>query len=120
MKTIITPPDIFVSSGKSILLIEPTEAMSVWFNSLIDFIPDEIYTYIYPRFTTDIKWLLTTAKQASLVVIDPDELTQWLQPWSSFIISLPQTKYHSTNENWHLISNRQIKNYNSINLQDIL
>lgn len=119
MKTIITPPDILIPANNSIFLIEPTAEMSAWFNNSIESLPDEIYTYIYPRWHYDIKWLLTTAKMSTLVVIDVDSISAPLIPWTSFIISLPQTKYYSKNVDWLMISPRRITDYKNIKLQEI-
>ncbi len=119
MKTIITPPDILISANNSMFLIEPTAEMSTWFNNSIENLPDEIYTYIYPRCHYDIKWLLTIAKMSTLVVIDVDSVSPSLLPWTSFIISLPQTKYYSKNVDWLMISPRRITDYKNIKLQEI-
>jgi len=56
-----------------------------------------LHIYIYNPNETDIKWALTVATRAEVVIIDCDNVPADLNHFLSYIISMPNTYYRIAN-----------------------
>ena len=96
---LITPPDKIFNQNKSILLIYPSEFVRTQAQEILANVngSKNIYVYSPSEEDIDVDWLLSVAKMSDLVIFDHDNSHQHVKYLASYIISLPQT-YWLTSE----------------------
>jgi len=96
---LITPPDKLFNQNPSCLLIYPSETVR---KELQDILAKQegrqnIYLYNVDSDDKDVDWLLSVAKISDLVILDYDNSPEHVRVLASYIVSLPQT-YWLTSE----------------------
>lgn len=91
--TIVTPPDIILNRVQTILLITPGSDIKQYLEHFLGSIKANINIYLYDENQRDHKWLLTTAVRADVVILDCDNVSEDLNHFLSYIISMPNTYY---------------------------
>lgn len=98
---IITPPDKIFNQNLNCLMIYPSasvkkEMQDILANSTIE---QNIYLYEPEEDEQDFDWLLTVSKMSEVVVLDIDNCPHPIRMLASYLISLPNT-YWLTSEDW--------------------
>ena len=103
---LITSPDIIFNNINSVFLIQPTIDIKKDLEYYLSYDDNPANIYIYEQSTKDLKWLLTVAGLADLVVIDIDNASDDVLRLTSYILSLPNTWYRTSRDNevWDLIN----------------
>lgn len=103
---LITSPDIIFNNVDSIFLIQPSADIKQDLEVYLSSEEDPIDIYIYENSTKDLKWLLTVAKLADIVIVDLDNVDETVIKLVSYILSLPNTWYRTyfDSSTWELIN----------------
>jgi len=119
---VISPPERFFNMDTSYLLVNPSTEMMEQFQDLINELHDgdDVNVFIYDTTTTDIEWLLSTAYQANLIIIDIDNCSPDTKPFVSFLLTHPSAFYMTMDEvtPYHLISKNRILDLECIVAED--
>jgi hypothetical protein len=70
--TVITPPDKLFNLTLSYLLVKPSLVVKEQFQAILSQSIDDLNVFIFDQDETDISWLLSTAQQVDVVIIDID------------------------------------------------
>jgi hypothetical protein len=95
---LITPPDRLFNSNLSYLLVKPSTHVKQQFQAILSQNFDEVNVFIFDDNETDISWLLSTAVQSDVIIIDVDNCDGITRQFVSFILSLPNTHYITSDE----------------------
>jgi hypothetical protein len=95
--TVITPPDILPNRTQSILLITPNPDIKQFLDDFLKTFNANLHVYIYSPNETDMKWALTVATRAEVVIVDCDNVPADLNYFLSYLISMPNTYYRIEN-----------------------
>jgi hypothetical protein len=102
--TLISPPDVYVNRGFSIILINTTEAeqelISDWFSS--HNLSKEISIYFYNN-EQNIQWLITAFNMAHCRYVNVDNSTDQSNVLLSYMLSGDNCYYSTANNNTHEI-----------------
>lgn len=98
---LITPPDKLFNQNPSCLLIYPNDLIRKETQELLATLDgrQNIYIYSPDKDHEDVEWLLTVAKMSDVVILDYDNSPEHVRVLASYIISLPQT-YWLTSDDW--------------------
>jgi hypothetical protein len=101
--TLITPPDKLFNQNHSVLLIYPSNDVRKQAQDILAMSGgyQNIYLYNPAKEEEDIDWLLTVAKMSDVVVLDYDNSSESVKALASYLVSLPQT-YWLTSDDWML------------------
>jgi len=101
--TLITPPDKLFNQNHSVLLIHPSDGVRKQAQDILATSGgyQNIYIYNPAEEDDDIDWLLTVAKMSDVVVLDYDNSSKSVKALASYLVSLPQT-YWLTSDDWML------------------
>lgn len=101
--TLITPPDKLFNQNHSVLLIHPSDGVRKQAQDILATSGgyQNIYIYNPAEEDEDIDWLLTVAKMSDVVVLDYDNSSKSVKALASYLVSLPQT-YWLTSDDWML------------------
>lgn len=101
--TLITPPDKLFNQNYSVLLIHPSDGVRKQAQDILATSGgyQNIYIYNPAEEDEDIDWLLTVAKMSDVVVLDYDNSSKSVKALASYLVSLPQT-YWLTSDDWML------------------
>ena len=98
--TLITPPDTFENSNKSILVVDLTDVeqdnLSKWLGEYENDLNINIYFY---QGEPDIPWLFHAIARANYVFIDIDNYSDIGHLLASYILSKPNVWFTSSNKN---------------------
>lgn len=101
--TLITPPDIFENSNKSILLINPSDAdqdaASTWFSENLKI---ELNVY-YFQGEPEIPWLLHALNVSKDTYFNVDNLPDVSTVMMGYVLSKPNVYYKTDNPHIHSI-----------------
>lgn len=102
--TLISPPDVYVNRGFSIILVNTTEEeqekISDWFGS-ID-LGSEISIYFYNN-ERNVQWLVTAFNLAKYKYVNVDNSLDQSNVLLSYLLSDENCYYSTSNENAHEI-----------------
>jgi len=110
--TLITPPDIFENSNKSLLFVNLSlhdqDIVSKWLAGKE--LNEDINFFVYSG-EADVEWLFWAMGASKYKYINIDNPNQILQSLSGYLLSKSNTFYHTTDENLvaiysHINSNR--------------
>ncbi len=107
---LITPPDIIFSSAHKVLLLNLGPDLSQSFMSAVLHSKDSFDIYQYSSAAVDVKWVLTVSSVADRVFVDVDHVGSEIEPFLSYLISMPHVYYRDTHNRtpWHLLSQNKI------------
>jgi hypothetical protein len=110
---VITAPDIIFDQSHSILVITPSQDTKEKIENYAVELEDHINIYIYTGTEKDIKWLLSTAKMVDYIIVDIDNLTEDVNHFLSYILSLPNTYYRCLNmkSDWTLLNKNRFYDF---------
>jgi len=95
---LITPPDRLFNSNLSYLLVKPSTHVKQQFQAILSQNFDEVNVFIFDENETDISWLLSTAVQSDIIIIDIDNCDMITKQFVTFMLSLPDTHYITSDE----------------------
>jgi len=95
---LITPPDRLFNSNLSYLLVKPSTHVKQQFQVILSQNFDEVNVFIFDDNETDISWLLSTAVQSDVIIIDIDNCDMITKQFVTFMLSLPNTHYITSDE----------------------
>jgi hypothetical protein len=95
---LITPPDRLFNSNLSYLLVKPSTHVKQQFQAILSQNFDEVNVFIFDENETDISWLLSTAVQSDIIIIDIDNCDIITRQFVTFMLSLPNTHYITSDE----------------------
>jgi hypothetical protein len=95
---LITPPDRLFNSNLSYLLVKPSTHVKQQFQAILSQNFDEVNVFIFDENETDISWLLSTAVQSDIIIIDIDNCDMITRQFVTFMLSLPNTHYITSDE----------------------
>lgn len=95
---LITPPDRLFNSNLSYLLVKPSTHVKQQFQVILSQNFDEVNVFIFDDNETDISWLLSTAVQSDVIIIDIDNCDVITRQFVTFMLSLPNTHYITSDE----------------------
>jgi hypothetical protein len=95
---LITPPDRLFNSNLSYLLVKPSTHVKQQFQAILSQNFDEVNVFIFDENETDISWLLSTAVQSDIIIIDIDNCDLITRQFVTFMLSLPNTHYITSDE----------------------
>jgi hypothetical protein len=100
--TLITPPDKIFNQNISCLLIYPSDHVKQQAQEILENSEGQrnIYLYSPKADNADIDWLLTVSKMCDVVVMDLDNCETHAKMLASYIISLPQTYWLTSDDKW--------------------
>jgi|TARA_B110000503_G_scaffold31699_1_gene51277 hypothetical protein len=96
---IITAPDVLHNKALSFLLIQPRVEIRNQFQNLLKHFDEPINVYLYDPVTDeerDYSWLLAISKMSDFTIVDVDNLSTIERNLTSYLISLPNTFYLTT------------------------
>lgn len=121
---LITPPDSLFNHNVSYLLIKPNTKLKMQFQALLSSIPEDVNVFIYDTDEADITWMLNSASNADVIIIDIDNCDLITKNFISLLMAQPNV-YYMTNDEitpWNLISRNRIFNLdwvlNSLSKED--
>lgn len=99
---LITPPDKVHNQAKSCLMIYPNESIRTEYQNILaeSTTAQNIYIYNPDEDNTDIGWLLDVANTVDVVVIDIDNCPQDVKMLASYLVSLPNTYWLTSEDTW--------------------
>ena len=100
---LITPPDKLFNQNYSVVLIYPSDSIREQAQDILAKSKGRtnIYLYNVSEEDADIDWLLSISKMSDVVVLDYDNCPAHVKALSSYLVSLPQT-YWLTTDDWML------------------
>jgi hypothetical protein len=114
--TVITPPDKLFNLTLSYLLVKPSLVVKEQFQAILSHSIDDLNVFIFDQDETDISWLLSTAQQVDVVIIDVDNCDLITHKFITFMLAQGNS-YYITNDEltpYNLISKNRIYNLDSI------
>ena len=110
--TLISPPDRLYNMNVSYLLISPSTHVKQQFQTILRTGFDDVNVFIYEQDETEVSWMLSTAFQVDVIIIDVDNCSATTRQFISFILAQPNSYYITSNEGipYDLISNNRIYN----------
>ncbi len=117
---IITPPDIIFDRAPSILLICPGEDISTNLNKFLLDNPCSMNIYLFDNNQDDVQWLLTLVKISNNIIVDIDNVNDFISQFLSYILSFPNTYYRCLNEKapWGLLNKNKFFDFPNIEITD--
>jgi hypothetical protein len=98
--TLITPPDIFENSNKSVMVIDLTnqeqDDLSLWLGQYAGEFDINIYFY---KGEPDIPWLFHAIAKSEFVYLNIDNHNDISRLLTSYILSKPNVWYHTDDNN---------------------
>lgn len=120
--TVITPPDKLFNLTLSYLFVKPSVHVKQQFQAILSKSIDDVNVFIYDEGDNDISWLLSTAQQADVVIIDIDNCDTTTKLFVTFMLADANTYYITKDETtpYNLLSKNRIYNLDMIveQLQD--
>jgi len=109
---LITPPDKLFNNNLGYLLVKPSNHVKQQFQAILSQNFEEVNVYVFDENEHDIGWLLSTAVQSDVIIIDVDNCDPVTQKFVTFMLSLPNTHYITNDEitPYGLISKNRIYN----------
>lgn len=120
---IITPPDKLFNQNNSCLLIYPSNGVRQQFEKLLANSSQGQNVYLYSiepnieeEVEHDIDWLLTVSKMCETVILDLDNCPLDIRMLGSYLISLPNTYWLTSEDNlmYNKLSPNRIYNLDKI------
>jgi hypothetical protein len=110
--TLISPPDRLFNMNISYLLIAPSTHVKQQFQTILSTGFDDINVFIYENDESDISWVMSTAFQVDVIIIDVDNCDSITRQFISFILAQPNSYYITNDESvpFDLISKNRIYN----------
>ena len=117
---IITPPDRVYNQSKSCLMIYPSDSIREEYQNILahSTSPQNIYLYNpMEEEHKDIDWLLSVANSVDIIIFDIDNSSQDVKMLASYIVSLPNTYWLTSEDTWcyNKLSLNRIYGLDSIN-----
>lgn len=114
--TVITPPDKLFNLTLSYLLVKPSLLVKEQFQAILSQSIDDLNVFIFDQDETDISWLLSTAQQVDVVIIDVDNCDLITHKFITFMLAQGNSHYITNDEltPYNLISKNRIYNLDSI------
>lgn len=109
---LITPPDKLFNNNLGYLLVKPSNHVKQQFQAILSQNFEEVNVFVFDENEHDIGWLLATAVQSDVIIIDVDNCDPITQKFVTFMLSLPNTHYITNDEitPYGLISKNRIYN----------
>jgi len=109
---LITPPDKLFNNNLGYLLVKPSNHVKQQFQAILSQNFEEVNVFVFDENEHDIGWLLATAVQSDVIIIDIDNCDPITQKFVTFMLSLPNTHYITNDEitPYGLISKNRIYN----------
>jgi hypothetical protein len=109
---LITPPDKLFNNNLGYLLVKPSNHVKQQFQAILSQNFEEVNVFVFDENEHDIGWLLSTAVQSDVIIIDVDNCDPVTQKFVTFMLSLPNTHYITNDEitPYGLISKNRIYN----------
>lgn len=109
---LITPPDKLFNNNMGYLLVKPSNHVKQQFQAILSQNFEEVNVFVFDENEHDIGWLLSTAVQSDVIIIDIDNCDPVTQKFVTFMLSLPNTHYITNDEitPYGLISKNRIYN----------
>lgn len=109
---LITPPDKLFNNNLGYLLVKPSTHVKQQFQAILSQNFEEVNVFVFDENEHDIGWLLATAVQSDVIIIDIDNCDPITQKFVTFMLSLPNTHYITNDEitPYSLISKNRIYN----------
>lgn len=109
---LITPPDKLFNNNMGYLLVKPSNHVKQQFQAILSQNFEEVNVFVFDENEHDIGWLLATAVQSDVIIIDIDNCDPITQKFVTFMLSLPNTHYITNDEitPYGLISKNRIYN----------
>lgn len=102
--TLISPPDVFVNRGPSIILVNTTDEeqsqISDWFGA--NDLSNDVSIYFYNN-ERNVQWLITAFSLATHKYVNVDNTTDESNVLLSYMLSGPRCYYTTNNQNAHEI-----------------
>jgi len=110
--TLVSPPDRLFNMNVSYLLIAPSMHVKQQFQTILSNGFESINVFIYENDEYDISWVLSTAFQVDVIIIDVDNCDIVTRQFISFILAQPNSYYITSDEStpFDLISKNRIYN----------
>ena len=110
--TVITPPDKLFNLNISYLIVNPSILVKQQLQSVLSQCLDDINVFIYEQDENDVDWMLSVSHMVDVVIVDIDNCSQMTKHFVSFLLSLPNVHYITTDEitPYNLISKNRIYN----------
>jgi hypothetical protein len=113
--TLISPPDVYVNRGFSLILVNTTEEeqekISDWFSN--NNLSHEVTIYFYNN-EHNLQWLMTAFNVAHVRYINVDNTQDQSNVLMSYLLSSENCYYTTTNENafevFRLLNNSKLEN----------
>ena len=109
---LVTPPDKLFNQNHSILLIYPSNTIKSQVQDILSKtqIDQTVYIYDVKEDDEDIDWLLSVAKMSDVVIIDLDNCSHIVKGLSSYIVSLSNTYWLTSDDKfcYNKLSNNRI------------
>ena len=95
---LITPPDKLFNNNMGYLLVKPSNHVKQQFQAILSQNFEEVNVFVFDENEHDIGWLLSTAVQSDVIIIDIDNCDPVTQKFVTFMLSLPNTHYITNDE----------------------
>lgn len=102
---LITPPDKIFNQNINCLLLYPSDGVRQQAEQILANSNQGLNIYLYNTVPNeeeehDIDWLLTVAKMSDVVIFDIDNSEQHVKMLGSYLVSLPQTYWLTSEDTW--------------------
>ncbi len=113
---LITPPDRLFNSNPGFMLIKPSTTIKMQFQQILSTSMEDINVFIYDTDETDIGWMISTAHQADIIIIDIDQCDSITEKFVCLLLTQPNVFYMTTDDStpWSMISTNRIYNLDFI------
>lgn len=114
--TVITPPDKLFNLSISYLLVKPSIQVKQQFQTILSKSIEDVNVFIFDDDETDISWLLATAQQVDVVIVDIDNCDPMTKLFVTFILAQQNVHYITNDEltPYGLISKNRIYDLDAI------
>ena len=110
--TLITPPDKLFNMNLSYLLVKPSNYVKEQFQTILSQSIDDINVFVFDNEDHDIGWMLSSAQQVEVIILDIDNCDPITKQFSTFLLAQANTHYITKDDTtpFNLISKNRIYN----------
>lgn len=120
--TVVTPPDRLFNAGLSFMLIKPSAQIKQDLHAILSNCLLDVSVFVYDENDNDIGWMLSTSREADVIVINIDGCDHITKQFISLLLVKPNVFYFTTDEltPYNLLSTNRVYNLEFIieNLSD--
>lgn len=110
---IITAPDTVFDQSRKLLIVQPFDDLKDNLEQWVLDGEDAVSIYYYTKEDQDLKWLLTVANIADVILLEMDNFTEDVSQFTSYLISLPATYYRCNHPKspWELLNQNRFYDF---------